>query len=548
MRVFAAVAFVLSWAAPVAADVVLLDFYADWCQPCRAMAPVVATIEREGYRVERVNVDQHPQRAAQFGVSAIPTMVATRSGREVGRLAGMVSADDLRRLRGPVSRPAARPAASAPAAVTAPRAAAAKGATARASGGSPGGSANPGLPEIPLALQAPKPASLTSMPSGKAVATATTSSSPLQASVRLVTELGNTRSYGSGSIVSSKPGEALVLTCGHLFSDNPSGRGLIVEWFGDAAPLRMPGELIARDAEADVAVVRIRPTRMLPAASIASRAFKPAAGMPCVAIGCDRGELPGVHPTQVTAVNRYLGPANLECAGVPAQGRSGGGLFAQSGQLVGVCTAADPSEGRGLYAGLAAIHALLDASGLTRLYDAPATRKPDVVLASAATSPHDPVPLPSPQEIGIPLVATARTSAKRAAPSDAIKWSPALQPGVEPQASPAATTTRPTGDAARLADSNSAAEAELVCVIRPISDPTARSKVVMLHRAPAELLQHIAQEQQKQDSRALTGLRVTRPTQRPLLVELAGKNAGLPRPSTNARSGWTPVVGERRAR
>ena len=62
---------------------VLLDFYADWCGPCRMIAPFIAEIaeEREDVIVGKINVDEEGELAAQFGVMSIPTLVVIRGGK-----------------------------------------------------------------------------------------------------------------------------------------------------------------------------------------------------------------------------------------------------------------------------------------------------------------------------------------------------------------------------------------------------------------------------------------------------------------------------------
>ena len=68
----------------------LLDFYADWCGPCRMMAPVVEQIanERSDILVGKVNVDEEPELAQRFGVFSIPTIVALKDGAVVNQSVG----------------------------------------------------------------------------------------------------------------------------------------------------------------------------------------------------------------------------------------------------------------------------------------------------------------------------------------------------------------------------------------------------------------------------------------------------------------------------
>lgn len=85
------------------ADVpVLVDFYADWCGPCRALAPVLEQLaqETQGVRIVKVNVDQAPNLAAQYRVSAIPTLILFNQGKPVQRMTGLMTKEELKRALG----------------------------------------------------------------------------------------------------------------------------------------------------------------------------------------------------------------------------------------------------------------------------------------------------------------------------------------------------------------------------------------------------------------------------------------------------------------
>ena len=69
---------------------VLLDFYADWCGPCRMVSPLVDEIAEEcpEYFVGKINVDEEGELAADFGVTSIPTLVVMKGGEVVSQSAG----------------------------------------------------------------------------------------------------------------------------------------------------------------------------------------------------------------------------------------------------------------------------------------------------------------------------------------------------------------------------------------------------------------------------------------------------------------------------
>jgi thioredoxin 2 len=80
---------------------VLVDFYADWCGPCKALAPIVDDLAHSGagdLLVVKLDTDRNPEVGARYDVRGIPTLIAFRDGKESGRVVGLAPRADLERL------------------------------------------------------------------------------------------------------------------------------------------------------------------------------------------------------------------------------------------------------------------------------------------------------------------------------------------------------------------------------------------------------------------------------------------------------------------
>lgn len=81
---------------------VLVDFYADWCGPCRMLRPSLEAIatERSDVKVAAVNVDEEAELAIRFGISSIPCVILFKNGSEVEKSVGLVPKEALEALIG----------------------------------------------------------------------------------------------------------------------------------------------------------------------------------------------------------------------------------------------------------------------------------------------------------------------------------------------------------------------------------------------------------------------------------------------------------------
>ena len=79
---------------------VLVDFYADWCGPCQRLAPVLEELAAEtpGARIVKVNVDQSPSLATEYGVNSIPSLKVFKNGAVTDQLVGLASKSQLQSL------------------------------------------------------------------------------------------------------------------------------------------------------------------------------------------------------------------------------------------------------------------------------------------------------------------------------------------------------------------------------------------------------------------------------------------------------------------
>ncbi len=81
-------------------EAVLVDFYADWCGPCKKLTPILDELAQEtpGVRIVKVNIDHSPKSASSYRVKSIPTLILFREGKPVARRGGLIVKDSLKDL------------------------------------------------------------------------------------------------------------------------------------------------------------------------------------------------------------------------------------------------------------------------------------------------------------------------------------------------------------------------------------------------------------------------------------------------------------------
>ncbi len=445
---------ILACALVSSGETALYEFKADWCAPCQQMAPTVRKLADAGYPIREVNIDQDRETTERFGVGPLPCYVLVVDGQEVDRVVGLVSQSELEGMfaRAKTARPSA------------------------------------GLTEVADRRQhqaLPARASAASDPFVAVNASQPESAAPslLASTVRLRIEDPTGQSFGSGTVIDSRNGEALIVTCGHVFRESQGKGKISVDLFGPGAPQGLPGQVIGYDLERDLGFVAIRTGVDVASAHVAAANATTRIGDPVSSVGCNGGAEPTVMSSQVTAIDKYLGPPNIQAAGLPVQGRSGGGLFNARCELIGVCNAADPEDNEGLYAAIGAIHAELDRLKLSSL----------VRPASSTVAP--------PASAAVTLASHTELVDQ---PVDRRREAEA---------------------AAAIADHQGA---EVICIVRSLNDPRAKSDVIVLDRASPEFLSKLAAEHSVQENRQLTGLKRREATGRT-------ENSSAWRPS-NARS------------
>lgn len=309
------------------------------CGPCRVVEPEIEKLYRAGYSVMKIDTSVHPDWTQRFQVQKTPTVILAVGNKVVARHSGYIDASTMKGWFDSVAKSQVNATSSI------------------------NSSANR-LRDI----QAPVSDTVlkgTYQPANEIELRA------LRATVRLKIDDPLGTSYATGTIIHSVDGEALVLTCGHVFRESQGTGSIIAEFgFADGDVKVARGELLEYDSDArDIALVAISTGENIDEVPLAKSNYQVAKGAGIFSIGCDQGDRPSIRRSKIKNQAKYDGVNKYEIFGRPVNGRSGGGLFTSDGELIGVCNAAVVDVDEGVYVALDTIHWQIAKVNLGHLFD-----------------------------------------------------------------------------------------------------------------------------------------------------------------------------------
>lgn len=461
----------------VSQENVLLDFTAKWCGPCQSMSPIISRLERQGFPIRKVDIDQNQALTRQFNVESIPCFVLVVNGHEINRITGATDERELRRLLALLPRQ------------NIDDSLVAKNSKQTGQGAAPNNFPAKSTDDKKSFLRIPPLFSRNQDKDQDVALTPTTPDTfrgqnplqdtnsdgfardPMQVSVRIRVKDGSRVHYGSGTLIDSQPGRSVLLTCGHIFRDLGKDASVEVDVFSNGAskPQTVIGQILRFDLKSDLGLVSLPTKGQLPVIRLSSPLTPPAVRDRVVSIGCGGGERPSREDHQITAINRYIAPDNIECDGTPQQGRSGGGLFLNS-ELIGVCIGADHKDKRGIYTSMKPVAQLLEKTQLGYLIPSNQSQSSESSLADHPSGTN---------EATLGNAVAFNDEAPRKADEDLAGLLATAAAARESNVQPASM-----GDYVG---------AEIVCIVRP-KTPGATTRVVIVNQASSRFVNDLLHE------------------------------------------------------
>ena len=426
-----------------------LYFFTDHgCAPCRQVEPGIEALKLEGYPVETVYLSQQRELGRRFGVDRTPTVVLLSGNQMAGRHAGLIDAVTLKKWFAAVGVSAGAKFAQAKDKPV--------GGTKIVMDGKPSHYAGGGKSKTGF--------SSPTMLKGTANPRDANEQLALQATVKLKVEDPKGISYATGTVIHSHQGESLVMTCGHVFREAGENGEITAEYgFDKRQQKTAPGQLIFFDADArDIALVAIRTSQAIAPVSIAARETNVRQGQDIFSIGCDHGDDPTIRHSRIKNRAAYDGAIKYDIFGRPVDGRSGGGLFNDRGELIGVCNAAAVEVDEGIYTALDTLHWQLAKVNLEHLFEQPNTPSLSDLAKSEAGSRFQSQTRPAVIRPKSELVAldARRGSAANGLGRTPVSWGRPARSG------------------------NSASEQEVIIIVRSKTDPAQAQAITVSDPGP----------------------------------------------------------------
>ena len=483
---------------------ILYFFTNDGCAPCLSVKPAIDRLTANGYPIKTLKAAEYAQFAQQLGVDRTPTVVLIAGNKIVGRHAGLIEGATLEQWfakvgvsaqpafnRIPIeenrnddrNRSVAQPNYTPGTKVVIPR---------QVTDQDPGR-------RLGGAFSSPTMVRGTAQPRSLAEQRA------MQATVRLKVDDDEGTSYATGTVIHTHGNESLVMTCGHVFRDSNGQGKITAEYDFYDQPRTASGRLVDYDAKAkDIALVVIRTDAPLPAVPLAEKRSPIQTGVNVFSIGCDHGEDPTIRHSQIKNRAAYDGSLKYDIFGRPVDGRSGGGLFTESGHLIGVCNAAAVEVDEGIYSALDTLYWQLATTGLEHLFDGNTNQR-------LAANPTPEIPSSSPSILRGPPAGNrfAESGRGNLAFADRLNqervrqdrtFPPSLGQRSRLPVAPIdrADLRRRTDVGLKLSDNQNTSDnsSEVVIMVRSKQDPRVAERIVIDDPTP-ELLEYLGNMQSK---------------------------------------------------